>query len=77
MKLADYIKDIGPKKASELFGISSEQCYQYMNLVHIPKPATARKIKELTNGLVDYADCYDPYFNHHAVDDEMQLKFDM
>ncbi len=76
MKLVDYIKDIGPTKFAEMVGISTSQVWKYSTYAEAPRPQIACKIKELTHGLVDYSDIYDPYFAHHSVD-ASQTSFDI
>lgn len=73
MKLNIYIDEVGVKKFASLTGISEGQIYKYQRLESIPEPETARRIKTVTNGIVDYADMYDPFFDSHAVP-EKQLK---
>jgi predicted transcriptional regulator len=74
MKLTDYIEDIGVGKFAEMVGVSTTQVWKYQNLSEVPRPAVARKIKQITHGLVDYSDIYDPYFNHQHKD-ESQTSF--
>ena len=76
MKLTEYIKDIGPAKFADMVGVSTAQVWKYQTFQEVPRPSTARKIKEITHGLVDYADIYDPFFDFKEVDDA-QLKFDL
>jgi hypothetical protein len=76
LKLTDYIKDIGPTKFAEMIGVSTSQVWKYTTFQEVPRPAIARKIKTMTLGLVDYADIYDPHFDHHEVDPN-QLSLDL
>lgn len=73
MLFTKYIEDIGPTKAAELIGVSTSQIWKYQNLVDVPRPQLARKIKQITHGLVDYSDIYDPYFEN--TKDGRQLEF--
>lgn len=73
LELHKYIEKIGPTKFSELVGVSVEQAHKYKNLKNAPHPRTARKIVELTHGLVDYKDIFEPYLE--AQDQDPQLAF--
>jgi len=74
LELHNYIKELGLDKFSELTGISTVQAWKYQELKEAPRPRTARLIKKITHGLVDYEDCYEPFFK--AKESDPQLEFE-
>lgn len=58
MKLSDYIKKVGDKKAAEKFGVQERTAASWRRGERIPKPRKAQEIVELLDGLVSLEGCY-------------------
>lgn len=58
MDLPEYIKTVGDARASEIFGESIRTVRSWRYRDRRPRPITAHKIVEATNGEVTLADIY-------------------
>ena len=75
MKLKDYIEDLGVKKIAAVCDVEPSATYRWASLQGVPKPEHGLKIVKYSNGLVDWNDIYQPYFDQFNTDPN-QLSFD-
>lgn len=77
MRLKDYINDYGQKKMAAKLDVDVSTVYRWEYLETAPVPEVAYKIVQLTHGLVDWNDIYQPYFDNKFLNqNENQLTFE-
>jgi hypothetical protein len=75
MKLKDYIEDYGVKKIAAICDVELNAVYQWVGMTGVPRPKHAAMIVSYSNGLVDWNDIYQPYFDQFNKDPN-QLTFE-
>lgn len=68
-----YIEHKGPAKVAEELGLELMTILHWKNFKHAPKPHSAAKLIELTNGLLTWESIYKPFVDNN---NEKQLELD-
>lgn len=58
MQLKQYIREVGYKKAAELFDVPQRTVEGWARGQRQPRPAKAWEIEDTTHGVVKFAECY-------------------
>lgn len=69
MNLAQYIQKVGDERAAEKFGVSKRRIESWRLGQRQPRPAKAREIVALTDGLLTLEDIYAPAESVAAAND--------